>query len=41
MVQVIDAGFMPDKEFKRLASRYKYLTQAKSAQSMVHLLAKK
>jgi copper chaperone CopZ len=41
MVQVIDAGFMPDKEFKRLASRFKYLTQVKSAQSMVHLLAKK
>ena len=41
MVQVIDAGFVPAKEFKRLAVRYKYLAQAKSSQPMFHLLSKK
>lgn len=39
-VQVIDHGFMSDKEFKRLSARYKYLTTAKSEQPVVHLLAK-
>lgn len=40
-VQVIDPGFMPDKEFKRLASKYSYLASPKSVLSVIHLLIKK
>lgn len=40
-VQVINRGFVPEKEYKRLATRYPYLIRSTSVDPVIHLLIKK
>lgn len=39
-VQVMDRGFVTEKEFKRLSSRYAYLSRSTSSDSVIHLMFK-
>lgn len=40
-VQVINRGFVTEKDFKRLAARYPYLIRSTSTDPAIHLLIKK